>query len=278
MKKIEPEILTDIEAKLAAETKKYVQIIKDEYLELIPRSKIEYLDDIKDFKEVVCIKQTNTISMFVRGGVIYFPLNAFDIISHMKKIPGFGIKKNHITCEKENIIENDNTFSDYIKHVFLSGLTPQEFYEETLLHETIHLCGVGGASPLREGIAELKTRELAQKYDLKTSACGYPKELKIALELQNIFGESIVNEIAFAINDTEIIDMLDKKLGTDAADFYVKLSREMNYQFSKYQVKEFSGLLGPIKKLKEYDKIDYSSAKPIIDSYKSNIKKGAGLK
>ena len=126
----------------------------------MPQNIIDYLEGISDFRTIIRIQQTNTISMFVSNGIMFFPINAFNIISYLKKIPGYGVNKNHRNYTKENIISNNNKYSDYIMHIFLAGLTPLQFYEETLLHETTHLCGIGGASALREGFAELKTREI----------------------------------------------------------------------------------------------------------------------
>ena len=57
------------------------------------------------------------------------------------------------------LIKNKNTFWDYIKHAIIKGLSPEEYFQESLLHEAMHFCGCGGADPLKEGITELKTRE-----------------------------------------------------------------------------------------------------------------------
>ena len=81
-----------------------------------------------------------------------------NIETDLKKIPGFGMMKNHKTCDQDNMIINDNTYITYIKHVFLKGLTPEEYFKEILLHETLHFCGSGGGTAIREGINELKTR------------------------------------------------------------------------------------------------------------------------
>jgi hypothetical protein len=271
MKDINSTTLLDIKDKLAIQIKKYVCLIRKEYSEIMPQYIKDYLDGISNFKNIISIEQTNTISMFVRNGEMFFPINAFQIISYLKKIPGHGINRNHKTCTKENIISNDNRYSDYIKHVFIAGLTPLQFYEETLLHETTHLCGIGGVSALREGFAELKTRELAQKYNLKTSACGYPKEIKIALELQNIFGKEIGNRIAFATSNLEIFNMLESLFGKDAANLFIDVQTEMEHTFSKYYSKSYPGLLGPLLKTKEYEKIDYSNVYSMIDNYKENL-------
>ena len=42
--------------------------------------------------------------------------------------------KNHKTFTEDNMIINDNTYITYIKHVFLKGLTPEEYFKEILFH------------------------------------------------------------------------------------------------------------------------------------------------
>ena len=195
--------INDVKNSLISEIEKLVEIIKKEYPNLVDIP-IEY-----DLKKVVHIEETGTISLFVSDKNFYFPLDAFKVLGTLKKIPGFGMMKNHKTCDQDNMIINDNTYITYIKHVFLKGLTPEEYFKEILLHETLHFCGSGGGTAIREGINELKTRQLAKKYGLLTSSCGYPKETKIAYELEKIFGEDIINKISFSKSYRKIKEILD---------------------------------------------------------------------
>lgn len=267
-KEIDEQYLESVKDELAKQLSSYISIIKEEYGNLIPKEILKYLNSIDDYRKIIKITQTNTISMFVRNGVMYFPLNALKIINVFKKIIGHGSNRNHKTYTKDTLIINNNTFFSYIKHVFVAGLTPLEFYEETLLHETTHLCGIDGATALREGFAELKTRELAQKYNLKTSACGYPKEVKIAFELQNIFGKEICDRIAFARNNLEITELLSKMIDEKASKFYIEVQSEMEKSFRMYYSKKYDGITGPIKKALEYKKINYDNVYKIINDYK----------
>lgn len=179
--------------------------------------------------------------------------------------------KNHKTCNQDNMIINDNTYLTYIKHVFLKGLNPEEYFKEILLHETLHFCGSGGGNAIREGINELKTRQLAKKYSLLTSSCGYPKETKIAHELENIFGKDIINKISFAKSDLEIKNILDL-ISPVATSFYFELDAIMEKEFyHKYMKYKFYGFLGPFKKAKKYNSIDYTEAYALIDKYKKNL-------
>lgn len=148
---------------------------------------------------------------------------------------------NHIATKRDDLVNNENTFIDYIKHVILAGLTPTEFYAESLLHETMHLCGSGGADALSEGMTELKTRKLAQKYDLLTSGCGYPKEVKLILQLNDIFGSEVINKLTFTPSTREKLVYLNEKLGEEASDFYYQLHNVTNKSFQKYFKSSFKG-------------------------------------
>lgn len=257
--------IVDIKNNLISEIQKLVKIIKKEYPNLVDIP-VNY-----DLQELVHIEQTGTISLFVRNHNFYFPLDAFKVLGAFKRIPGFGMVKNHKTCNQDNMIINDNTYITYIKHAFLKGLTPEEYFKEILLHETLHFCGSGGRTAIREGINELKTRQLAKKYNLLTSSCGYPKETKIAYELENLFGEDIINKISFSKSRWEIKEILDS-VSPIASSFFFTLEMVMEEEFyDKYMKYEFPGLTGPFKKTQKYNSIDYTKAYLLIDEYKEKI-------
>jgi len=253
-----------IKDNLCEEIQKLILIIKKEYPEFV------CLSDIYDLNKKVHIEETGTISLFVKNGEFYFPKDAFKVLAALKQIPGFGSFKEHKTYSKNNMIINDNTYLTYIKHVFLKGLTPEEYFKESLLHETFHFCGSGGGSAIREGINELKTRQLAEKYNLETSCCGYPKETKIAYELEKLFGKEVINMIAFSKDQMSLKRNLDA-ISKEMSDFYFKLESAMNNEFyNKYMKYDFPGLLGPLKKTKMYNSINYSHAYELINNYKND--------
>lgn len=257
--------INDIKNNLISEIEKLVEIIRNEYPDLVN------IPDDYDLDKMVHIEETGTISLFVRNKNFYFPLNAFKVLETLKRIPGFGMVKNHKTCNQDNMIINDNTYVTYIEHVFFKGLTPLEYFKEILLHETLHFCGSGGGTAIREGINELKTRQLAKKYGLLTSSCGYPKETKIAYELEKIFGEDVMNKISFSKNYREIQEVLNS-VSNEASSFYFNLEALMEEEFhNKYMKYNFPGLTGPIKKTQKYNSIDYTKAYALIDDYKMNM-------
>lgn len=255
---------------ISIQLEKYIKIIIEEYKDNIPDFVINYLNG-KNILDLIKIEDTNTISLFVCDGKIYLPINAYKIINVMKRIPGYGINKKHITHNQENMIINNNTFLDYIKHVFVKGLTPLEYFLEILLHETMHLCGSDGRMGLKEGFTELKTREIAKKYNLNTSCCGYSKETKIAYELQSILGKDICNRITF-INDENIIyELIKKEVGEKEAKLYQEVLYAVEKEFITYMNKDFPGITGPIKKTYEYSKLDYSKVRDIFLNYYGNL-------
>lgn len=257
--------VNDVKNSLIIEIEKLVGIIKNEYPNLVD------IPDNYDLNEIVYIVETGTISLFVSNKHFYFPLDAFKVLDAFKKMPGFGTMKDHKTCDQDNMIINDNTYITYIKHVFLKGLTPEEYFKEILLHETMHFCGSGGGTAIREGINELKTRQLAKKYNLLTSSCGYPKETKIAYELEKLFGEDTINKISFSKNNQEIKEILDS-ISPEAYTFYFTLEKLMEKEFyDKYKKYDFPGLTGPFKKAQKYNSIDYTEVYALINQYKRSI-------
>ena len=161
-----------------------------------------------------------------------------------------------------------------MKHIFIKGIDAKEFYEENLLHESLHFCGSGGSNPILEGLTEHRTRELAKKYNLKTTGCGYPKEVKIVDELQNILGEKFMNLYLFDI--IKAWEYLEQEQGQEAKEFFKQVLHSMNSEFKhKYYDKtsEFNGLLAPFKKTLAYQQIDYNETHKLIKEYKEKLSK-----
>jgi hypothetical protein len=168
------------------------------------------------------------------------------------------------------MIVNNNTFLTYLKHVFVSGTDTEGYYDDILLHEVMHFCGGDGASVLKEGINELLTRKVAQKYNLRTSCCGYPKEVKLAYELMECFGEDIVTSLGFIKGFDKEVEFIRDNLGDTAAKLYIQVRNDSEKEFQeKYysHMKEFSGVVGTAKKVLFYKKIDYSISYKLIDNY-----------
>lgn len=254
--------------------KTYILSIVKEYGAYIPQEHINLLNAIDDFDNIIRIFDFGSINGYADHENIYMPLSAEVVLKKMSKIPGFGLKKNHQTYTTKNLILNNNTYLNYVWHIFISGSTIENYYEELLLHEAMHFCGSGGATALKEGINELLTRKLALEKGFKTSGCGYPKEVQIAYELQTLLGEEIINQIAFINNEAEIFKYLELELGYDAAELYTKVSWQMEEEFNnKYykHMENYNGFSGILKKTINYFKLDYNQAHKTI--YEYSIKK-----
>lgn len=140
----------------------------------------------------------------------------------------------------------------------------------------MHFCGSGGATALKEGINELLTRQIALKRNFKTSGCGYPKEVPIAYQLQRIFGEGVVNQIAFINDEYNILMYLESVLGKEAADLYKEISILMESEFQDKYYKDmvsYNGIYGLLRKVNNYKKINYEKVNLLINEFKENCEK-----
>lgn len=260
--------MKEIKRNLANNLQRYISIILEEYASYIPKERKKYLENIKDYESCIEIADLGTISLYYFNNKIYFPTLAFSVLEHLKNNQQYRSNPNHKCFDENTLIKNQNTFWDYIKHAIIKGLSPEEYFQESLLHEAMHFCGCGGADPLKEGITELKTRELASRRNLLTSGCGYPKEIDIVLELQELFGTDTMNKIAFANSNKEISDILMQEQGSKAEELYFSVRREMKNQFSEYMNQKFTGPDAPIKKAQAYDLLDYSKVYGLIEQHK----------
>ena len=275
---VENKKFEEIHKRLTKRVELYVETIKEKYSKYMPIDKLEQLDNIEDYGQVLKIFDYGSINGYASDYDINMPLCAEKIFKLMKYVPGYGINKKHKTYTGEDIIINDNTFVDYLVHVFVTGTNTEGYYEDMLLHETMHFCGSGGATALKEGLNELLTRKVAFENDFRTSACGYPKEVKVAYELQKVFGEEIMDQIAFVNDENMILRYLDMKLGRDAAILYKNVSDKMEEEFDEKYYKhmdKYNGVSGIAKKVLNYKKLKYKEVYSLIDEYKEkhNIEK-----
>ncbi len=255
---------------LTIQVEKYIKAILDEYGRYIPPERKVELNNIKDFNSVIKIHDYGSINGYASYEGISMPMSADNVLKKMSKIPGFGTNKNHRSYDETNLITNNNTFMDYVKHVFISGTTTQEYYEDLLLHETMHFCGSGGAFAIKEGINELLTRKIALKRNFKTSGCGYPKEVAIAYKLQEILGEDIINQIAFIPYQRDVLKYLESTLGKEYEQLYEGVTMLMEYEFQdKYYrfMNSYNDTDGMLEKIKNYEKIDYEKVDLFIKEF-----------
>lgn len=259
-----------IQGNLAKKLKEYISAIIERYGKYIPRERVVELNNINDFKSLIKIYDYGSVNAYANEYEIVMPLCADKILNIASKIPGYGINKNHQSYNSKTLISNNNTYINYILHVFVSGTNVEGYYDDLLLHETMHFCGSGGGSALKEGINELLTRKLALEKGFRTNGCGYPKEVQVAVRLQNIFGEDILNQIAFINSEQNIYIFLVNTLGLEAAELYKNVSQEMEKEFDeKYYEKmdSFGGISGILKKTLYYHKINYSNVYKILNDY-----------
>lgn len=266
--------LNNIHKKLSEKIKKYIHIIRKEYEDYIPIEDLKRLDNIKDYTEILKIYDYGEINAYANEKSVNMPLCAEKVIKFFSKIPGYGINKKHKLYDKNNMIINNNNFFTYVKHVFISGIDTEGYYDDILLHEVMHFCGGDGGSVLKEGINELLTRKIAQKYNLRTSSCAYPKEVRLAYELVDIFGEDIITSLAFIKDFNKEIEFIRNSLGDAAAKLYFQVRNESEKEFKeKYylHMKKFSGVIGVAKKILFYKNIDYSNSYKEIHEYKTYL-------
>lgn len=250
----------------------YIKNIKEVYGKYMGIETLQRLDKITNYGNHVIINKNGNINAHANSNGVYLPVEAYFILSDLQRHPIYGTDKSHKLYNNDTLVINDNTFYDYIEHVLLTGSTPLDYYEDLLLHETMHFCGSGGASSLKEGINEYLTRKIAQKKGFRTNACGYPKEVKLVHELEKIFGEEIINSIAFINDNNKVLEFLKDKLGDEAKILYNEILEKTKKEFhDKYYIymNEYNGLSGIKQKALNYEKIDYSEVYSLINQYKN---------
>ena len=258
--------------------KKYVNIINQEYGSYIPITRKIELDRIDNYEDEIEIENTGTITLYYYGSdkKIHLPELAYSVIDEFKKNELYGIEPNHSPSNGKDLIDNDNTFEDYIEHAIKAGISPRKYFEESLLHESMHFCGSSGSDPISEGLTELRTRELAKKYGLLTSGCGYPKEVKLVRKIEEVFGRDVCYKILFEKGRRNKKEIIREELGEKEANLFDDIYFCANRTFRDYINKPYNGLDGPMKKAQTYSNIDYSEAYSLIENYKKETENSVG--
>lgn len=277
------EQIDDIHKRLTLKVIKYIKAITQEYGKFIPKERLTYLGNI-NYDEIIQIYDYGNINGLANSKHILLPLNAEKALEKIKTLPGYGSDPNHQTYNQTTAIINDNTFETYVNHAIVTGMTLEQYFEDLLLHETMHFCGSDGGNALKEGINEYLTRKLAFKKGFHTNGCAYPKEVKIAHILETILGEEAITQIAFIKPYNKVLSYLETTLGKDASELYQNVTQTMDEEFhNRYyrHINHFDGLEGIQEKIANYKQIDYSKVKQIIEQYqktKSNQNKNSSAK
>ena len=254
----------------------YIKAIFKGYGKYMPENIIKKIKNLTNYNHIIKIEDYGNISAHANNYHVYLPLSATKVFDKIKKYPLYGINKKHTTTKDNNII-NNNTFLTYIYHTLVTGNKVKDYYDDLLLHETMHYCGGDGASVLKEGMNELLTRILAQKYNLKTSYCGYPKEVKLCNKLMSLLGKETIYQLAFIKDFNDELMYIQNKCGYQLAKLYYDVTKIANEEFyQKYykHTNNFNGVKGVFKKAQLYSKINYTKVEKLINDYykKHNIK------
>ena len=224
------------------------------------------MNKLRNNEEIVEFNSGDTITFVVTDGKLLLPKAFYNLFPLFKNYDNYGKNKNNGRQVGE-YLDTRTTYFEYIEHVITGALSVYDYFEESLLHEAMHICGSEGGSPLEEGINELKTRELAQKYNIKIAAYGYSKEVEVAKRLQKILGNKIMDELTF-IPLNERFEFLSARVGLKLAQLYQFLTREMlkiSYESGYYQ--KNSHFNDPFEKAKLYETIDYSALYDVMNIY-----------
>ena len=266
--------LNQIHENLTNQVSVYIRGIISKYGEYMVPVKVEYLKSIKDYSKIVKIYDYGSINGYANSDGIYMPLCADKVLEKVSKIPGYGINKKHQTYNDNTLVENNNTFVNYVYHIFVSGTDAQRYYDDLLLHETLHFCGSGGSFAISEGINELLTRQIAHEFGYHTNGCAYPNEVEVALRLSKVFGSDVITRLAFIRSFKQSLDYLDMTLGSAASSLYndVMIAMEDEFQEKYYKnMDSYNGLVGIARKTIDYRKINYKKANELIDEYEKKL-------
>lgn len=264
-----------VKHQMSKKLSKYIPAIAKKFGKYMDDGRLQELKNIKDYKDVIKFDYSGNVTAYAGRDGIVLPMGAIVAFDKIKDLPNAGTNKNHKTYTKETLIQNDNTFEDYIEHLIITKADILTYFNDLLLHETMHFCGSGGSSTrgagaFREGLNEYLTRLVAGENGFQTSGCGYPKEIKVVTKMEKVLGTDALFQVAFLRDLKEINEYLTNEVGVEKAKLFNEVVHNMEQEFqSKYFSKqsEYTGFAGAIKKSENYKNIDYSKVYSLIDNF-----------
>lgn len=236
--------------------KRYIKIIIKEYGKYIDENSKNIISSNKDLLRW----ENNSVSFFVSNGVLYLPLKAYDFFKKIEYYENYN--KVNKKYDYEKYLDTSKSYYDYINSVIEGGLKPIDYFLESLLHEAMHICTSSGGNGLDEGINELITRRLAQKYSINIAAVGYNKEVEVALLLERILTTPNITRLSFTKSESKE-EYLVQNFGIDIFKLYNEVSQSMEKKVNRYMFQANN----PYEKAEIYSKISYDYEKELIKTY-----------
>ena len=106
---------------LSDRIKTYIESIKEVFAPHIGEANLKRLNEISDYRAHIIIGENGAINAHASNAGVFLPIEAYSVLEELKKFKGYGTDKSHKLYDSNTIINNDNTFYDYINHVIVTG-------------------------------------------------------------------------------------------------------------------------------------------------------------
>ena len=238
---------------LTRELKKILPFFIKEFKEYIPPTKLEYLKDNENISNIIQFSDNGmgAYTDIANGKIFYANINKL-MFERLKLHPAYGKKKNSQLIKPEEFVNNKKDYLDYINYCIEKGYTELDYCLDVLPHEIMHLIGFYGGV-IGEGVTELRTRQVCQKYNIRCAPILHSKETEVVMKLDKLLGKEILNRASFEKDNSKIEQEIDKNCGTGK---FRQAYEQMVIEYNKYQG---NNLKNPIEHYKEYRNINYSN-------------------
>lgn len=136
--------------------------------------------------------------------------------------------KPHLLEESE-IVENSLSMYDYLYYAVMKDMKDLDFFLDVLPHEAMHVFGFNGG--IFEGVTENFTRQIAQKYNIRSTCVAHSDETRLIQKVEKVIGRRKLATQAF---DEEKEKKIDTTSISEALDEVLYSDKEEGKLFEKY--------------------------------------------
>lgn len=250
------------------EMRKIISIYLDELVDYVNIKKRRYLKDEINLSSI--IKFGNGIGAWCEENNIYFAIPNGEIFKKMSKDAKYGTNENAKLLDEEDFINNDKDYIDYMDYACVKGLKEIDFCLDLLPHTVMHLVG-SSEGIFGEGITELRTRQICQKYGIRCAPVWHSKETKLITMIEKHVGEMMLNEASFLHEFSILLEKCVEIFGSEFKEAY----DDLYIEYRNFQINHPSN---PLDHYREYRNLNFDRLYKIIEAKEVDCAKGQVLK
>lgn len=235
-------------------------IFLNEFIDFVSYETRDYITSLlRQNRAFQLIGFDNGLGAWTDERKIYFAIQNKNMFEKLAKKPEYGQNKGMKLVSNDNFVDNDKDYIDYMNYVVANGLSELDYCLDLLPHQVMHLIGCKGGI-FGEGITELRTRQVCEKYGIRCAPVLHSKETKLIKLMEEFIDKMIINESGFWGDFCMLEEALEKRFGEkEFKSIYEDLCID-------YRIYASDRSRDPFEHYNKYREIDFSKIFELIET------------